>query len=256
LGTINNCSHGVTPWNTYLTCEENFNGYFQVEPGSYTAEQQEQTARYGVGGDRNNWATHDDRFVVRPEEPNEPNRFGWVVEINPFDPHSKPVKRTALGRLKHESAYVPTAKGGRVVVYTGDDQVNEHVYKFVSKHNWKSARARGRSALDEGTVYVAKFNDDGSGDWLPLVQGRNGTGLRAVKRSRQRRAMTDGTAARAGGKADCATGALGACPSGRSPRGSGPGSPRRWPAPLKRCEPVRPAIANRTPRGRPDHPGG
>ena len=174
LGTINNCSHGVTPWNTYLTCEENFNGYFQVEPGTYTAEQQELTARYGVGGDRNNWATHDDRFVVTPEEPNEPNRFGWVVEINPFDPDSKPVKRTALGRLKHESAYVHTAKGGRVVVYTGDDQVNEHVYKFVSSRSWKSARARGRSALDEGTLYVARFNDDGSGDWLPLVQGRSG----------------------------------------------------------------------------------
>ena len=132
MGTINNCSHGVTPWNTYLTCEENFNGYFQVEPGTYTAEQQELTARYGVGGDRNNWATHDDRFVVTPEDPNEPNRFGWVVEINPFDPHSKPVKRTALGRLKHESAYVHEARRGRVVVYTGDDQVNEHVYKFVS----------------------------------------------------------------------------------------------------------------------------
>jgi len=174
LGTINNCSHGVTPWNTYLTCEENFNGYFQVDAGAYTAEQAELTARYGVGGDRNNWATHDDRFVVTPGEPNEPNRFGWVVEIDPFAPHSKPVKRTALGRLKHESAYVHAARGGRVVVYTGDDQVNEHVYKFVSSRSWKSARAQGRSALDEGTLYVAKFNDDGSGDWLPLVHGRNG----------------------------------------------------------------------------------
>ena len=174
LGTFNNCSHGVTPWNTYLTCEENFNGYFRVDPGTYTAEQQGLNTRYGVGGDRNFWATNDDRFVVTPEEPHEPNRFGWVVEINPFDPNSRPVKRTALGRIKHESAYVHTSRGGRVVVYTGDDQVNEHVYKFVSKHSWKSARARGRSALDEGTLYVAKFNDDGSGDWLPLVQGGNG----------------------------------------------------------------------------------
>ncbi len=174
LGTLNNCSHGVTPWDTYLTCEENFNGYFRVDPGSYDAEQQALASRYGVGGDRNNWATHDARFVVTPEEPNEPNRFGWVVEIDPFDPLSRPVKRTALGRVKHESAYLHVAKGGRVVVYTGDDQVNEHVYKFVSSHNWRSARARGRSPLDEGTLYVARFNDDGTGDWLPLVHGQGG----------------------------------------------------------------------------------
>ena len=174
LGTINNCSHGVTPWNTYLTCEENFNGYFRVDPGTYSAEQQALSSRYGIGGDRNNWATNDDRFVVTADEPNEPNRFGWVVEIDPFDPLSQPVKRTALGRLKHESAYVHVAKGGRVVVYTGDDQVNEHVYKFVSDLNWQTARARGRSPLDEGTLYVAKFNDDGTGEWLPLVQGRDG----------------------------------------------------------------------------------
>jgi secreted PhoX family phosphatase len=174
VGTINNCSHGVTPWNTYLTCEENFNGYFAVEPGDYTDEQQALNSRYGVGGDRYNWGRHDERFVVTPEEANEPNRFGWVVEIDPFDPLSRPVKRTALGRVKHESAYVHVARGGRVVVYTGDDQVNEHVYKFVSDLNWQSARARGRSPLDEGTLYVARFNDDGSGEWLPLVHGQNG----------------------------------------------------------------------------------
>ncbi|MDP3891081.1 PhoX family phosphatase [Nocardioides sp.] len=174
LGTINNCSHGVTPWDTYLTCEENFNGYFRVDPGSYTDEQQQLLARYGVGGDRFRWATHDDRFVVRADDANEPNRFGWVVEIDPFDPQSRPVKRTALGRLKHESAYVHVGKAGRVVVYTGDDQVNEHVYKFVSDLSWRSARARGRSPLDEGTLYVARFDEDGSGEWLPLVHGRHG----------------------------------------------------------------------------------
>ena len=174
LGTINNCSHGVTPWNTYLTCEENFNGYFRVEQGTYTSEQQSLTGRYGVGGDRNHWATQDDRFVVTPDDANEPNRFGWVVEIDPFDPQSRPIKRTALGRVKHESSFVHVAKGGRVVVYTGDDQVNEHVYKFVSDLNWQNARARGQSPLDEGTLYVARFNDDGSGEWLPLVHGRNG----------------------------------------------------------------------------------
>jgi secreted PhoX family phosphatase len=175
LGTINNCSHGVTPWNTYLTCEENFNGYFRVDdPDAYTPEQQALIDRYGVDGDRNNWAIHDPRFVVTADDPNEPNRFGWVVEIDPFDPDSRPVKRTALGRVKHESAFVHTSKGGRVVVYTGDDQVNEHVYKFVSSTNWQAARARGRSPLDDGVLYVARFNDDGSGEWLPLVHGSPG----------------------------------------------------------------------------------
>jgi secreted PhoX family phosphatase len=164
LGTINNCSHGVTPWNTYLTCEENFNGYFRVDPGAYTAEDAALQNRYGVGGDRQNWATHDRRFVVTQQEANEPNRFGWVVEIDPFDPTSTPVKRTALGRIKHEGAYVHTNRDGRVVVYTGDDQVNEYMYKFVS--------AGGEDPLDEGTLYVATFNDDGGGEWLPLVHGQ------------------------------------------------------------------------------------
>jgi len=174
LGTFNNCSNGYTPWDTYITCEENFNGYFRVDGTGYDAEENDLISRYGVGGDRNNWATHDPRFVVTSEEANEPNRFGWVVEIDPHDPLSRPVKRTALGRLKHESAYVQVSKGGRVVVYTGDDQVNEHMYKFVSADNWKSTRARGRSPFDEGTLYVAKFNDDGSGEWLPLVHGQDG----------------------------------------------------------------------------------
>jgi secreted PhoX family phosphatase len=174
LGTFNNCSHGVTPWNTYLTCEENFNGYFRVDLGTYTAEQQALNTRYGVGGDRNNWAVHDSRFVVTPAEPNEPNRHGWVVEIDPFDPDSTPIKRTSLGRVKHESAYVKVAEDNRIVVYTGDDQVNEHVYKYVSNEGWNAARAKGRSPLDDGVLYVARFNDDGTGDWLPLVHGDPG----------------------------------------------------------------------------------
>lgn len=178
LGTMNNCSMGHTPWNTYLTCEENFNGYFAVSGSGFGAESAALISRYGVGGDRNNWGTHDERFVVTPDEPNEPNRFGWCVEIDPFDPDARPVKRTALGRLKHESAFVHAAADGRVVVYTGDDQVNEHVYKFVSKETWRSAVGRGRSPLDEGTLYVAKFNDDGTGQWLPLVHGE--AGLTAV----------------------------------------------------------------------------
>ena len=170
LGTLNNCGNGETPWGTYLTCEENFNGYFRVE-GAHTPEDAALQKRYGVGGDRNGWAAHDPRFVVTPERPNEPNTFGWVVEIDPFDPLSTPVKRTALGRLKHEDASLVTGRGGHLVVYMGDDQVFEYAYKFVSEDNWQSMRARGRSPLDEGTLYVAKFHDDGTGDWLPLVHG-------------------------------------------------------------------------------------
>jgi secreted PhoX family phosphatase len=172
IGTVNNCSHGFTPWGTYLTCEENFNGYFAVEEGEYDAEQTALIERYGVGGDRFNWATHDERFVVTAEEPNEPNRFGWVVEIDPYDPDSTPVKRTALGRNKHEGAFVHVTRGNRVVVYMGDDQRFEYVYKFVSADSHEAMRAQRRSPLDEGTLYVAKFNDDGSGAWLPLVHGQ------------------------------------------------------------------------------------
>ncbi len=172
LGTWNNCSSGATPWGTYLAAEENFHSYFAVAEGDF-GDQTAQMERYGVGGDRFGWAV-DDRFLVTPEDPNEPNRFGWIVELDPMDPQSRPIKRTALGRVKHEGATVHTTKGGRVAVYCGDDQRGEHVYKFVSDDNWKAARARGRSPLDHGTLYVARFNDDGSGDWLPLVHGQGG----------------------------------------------------------------------------------
>ena len=171
IGTFNNCGNGETPWNTYLSCEENFNGYFSFEPGGYEAGADLLLDRYGVGGDSYNWAGHDDRFRVRGDNPNEPNRFGWVVEVDPFSPAAPPVKRTALGRMKHEDATVHVTKGGRVVVYMGDDQVFEYVYKFVSADNWRSMLARGRSPLDEGTLYVARYNADGSGEWLPLVHG-------------------------------------------------------------------------------------
>jgi len=188
VGTINNCAHGYTPWNTYLTCEENFNGYFAVpqrtvtkgdgstvqelDPTGFSPEQVALVKRYGVGGDRYNWGTHDPRFVVTPAAANEPNRFGWVVEINPFAPTAPPIKRTALGRMKHEGAFVHVADNGHLVVYMGDDQVNEYVYKYVSALPWRRMVARGRSPLDEGTLHVAKFADDGSGSWLPLVHGR------------------------------------------------------------------------------------
>jgi secreted PhoX family phosphatase len=172
VGTINNCSHGVTPWGTYLTCEENFNGYFGVQPGAYSAEEAALQKRYGVGGDRYQWTTHDERFLVTPQEAKEPNRFGWVVEIDPFAATSTPVKRTGLGRMKHEGAFVHVADDGRVVVYMGDDQVNEYAYKYVSARPWREMVLGGQSPLDEGILYVARFNDDGTGEWLPLVHGQ------------------------------------------------------------------------------------
>lgn len=165
LGTLNNCAMGYTPWGTYLACEENFNGYFR-KTGTRTALE----TRYGItaGGFGYLWHTTDSRFDANAE-PNEPNRFGWVTEIDPFDPDSTPVKRTALGRLKHEGAWVQEALDGRVVVYTGDDEQFEYIYRFVSRDPWRKARAKGVSPLDEGTLYVAKFHANGTGEWLPLT---------------------------------------------------------------------------------------
>lgn len=167
LGTINNCAMGFTPWETYLACEENFNGYFRTAaaptPGSIEA-------RYGLttSGAGYLWHTTDKRFRVA-DEPNEPNRFGWVVEIDPFNPNSRPVKRTALGRLKHEGAWVQETKDGKVVVYMGDDQQFEYIYRYVSNLPWREARRRGISPLDDGVLYVARFDADGTGTWLPLA---------------------------------------------------------------------------------------
>lgn len=165
LGTLNNCAMGFTPWGTYLACEENFNGYFRK-----TGPQTNLERRYGItaAGFGYLWHTTDKRFRV-DEEPNEPNRFGWVVEIDPFKPNSTPVKRTALGRFKHEGAKVHVAKNGRVVVYSGDDERNEYIYKYVSRQPWRVARARGINPLDDGILYVAKFYADGTGEWLPLT---------------------------------------------------------------------------------------
>jgi uncharacterized protein len=165
LGTVNNCAMGFTPWGTYLACEENFNGYFR-KLGTPTALE----TRYGINasGAGYLWHTTDLRFST-DAVPNEPNRFGWVVEIDPFDPNSTPVKRTALGRLKHEGAWVQEARDGRVVVYTGDDQANEYIYRYVSRLPWRRARRLGINPLNDGTLYVGKFNADGTGVWLPLT---------------------------------------------------------------------------------------
>jgi secreted PhoX family phosphatase len=168
-GTLNNCAHGHTPWGTYLACEENWNGYFGTDDTTWAPTPLE--ARYGVSraGFGYNWHKAEPRFDLAQNR-NELNRFGWVVEIDPTDPTSTPTKRTALGRIKHEGATV-TEQNGHIVVYSGDDENGDYLYKFVGNAPWRQLRARGKSPLDEGTLYVAQFSGDGGGSWLPLVHG-------------------------------------------------------------------------------------
>ncbi|WP_456292315.1 PhoX family protein [Pseudomonas sp. AK106] len=182
LGTFQNCANGKTPWGTYLTCEENFTDCFGSSDPAKIFDAA--TKRYGVtaASKEVNWHLHDPRFDVA-KNPNEPNRHGWVVEIDPFDPKSTPVKRTALGRFKHENAALTETKDGRVVVYMGDDERGEFIYKFISrdKVDHKNPKAN-RDILDHGTLYVAQFdagdsNPDhpkGQGKWIELSHGKNG----------------------------------------------------------------------------------
>ena len=175
LGTINNCGSGRTPWGTYLTCEENFNSYFgMTAPEGAAAVSTPEQARYGIGlRDRGyHYYKWDPRFDVSTT-PNEPNRFGWVVEIDPTDPHAMPVKHTGLGRFKHENAELTLAPDGRVVVYMGDDERGEFLYRFVS-HGSYVPGAPTEGLLDDGTLFVARFNDDGTGEWLPLTPETTG----------------------------------------------------------------------------------
>lgn len=172
LGTFNNCACGQTPWGTYLTCEENFNGYFARTAGEPSALEK----RYGIKAKSDyRWHEHEPRFEVGAH-PNEPNRFGWVVEIDPHDPDSVPVKHTALGRFKHENAAVTLAADGRVVVYLGDDQANEYLYRYVSRGRYTPGmeRAAAGRLLDDGTLSVAHFGADGRGEWRALTHGENG----------------------------------------------------------------------------------
>ncbi|SNZ19481.1 PhoX family protein [Cohaesibacter gelatinilyticus] len=166
LGTWNNCGNGKTPWGTYLACEENFNGYFSSSDES--VELSSELKRYGIGKKDwgYGWAAIDERFDVA-KHPQEPNRAGYVVEIDPRDPNSTPKKRTALGRFKHENAECVVNKDGRVVVYMGDDERGEFLYRFVSKGVYAPG-GETDTLLSEGSLYVAKFHDNGAGEWLEL----------------------------------------------------------------------------------------
>jgi uncharacterized protein len=170
-GTFANCANGWTPWGTYLTCEENFHSFMKglAKP---TADQR----RYGIT-DANHyfkWGDADPRFDIS-KNPNEANHFGWVVEIDPFDPSSLPVKRTAMGRKKQEGAAPAICKDGRVAFYMGDDEMFEYIYKFVTSKPWNQTdRVANKDLLDSGTLYAAKFSGDGVGDWLELSFGKSG----------------------------------------------------------------------------------
>ena len=206
-GTINNCANGTMPWRTYLTNEENWAGYFRrtagdaaVRTAAGQSRQNSSLARYGITEGRTGnygWSTvaaataGDTRFrrwnatatagvAAEADFRNEPFQFGWVVEIDPFDPASTPRKRTALGRMNHEGCEVGrTIAGVRPAFYMGDDAQNEYVYKFVSAQPWSAADATrgdrlavGDKYLDAGTLYVARFDASGQGQWLPLVFGQ------------------------------------------------------------------------------------
>ena len=179
FGTFANCAMGVTPWGTYLTCEENFHGYFGG-PKEAAAQLTEAQRRYGAipGAQWVDYWRFDERFDVS-KHPNEPNRFGWVVEIDPFDPESVPVKRTALGRKRQESATCTLTKDGRVAVYMGDDARFEYIFKFVSRDKVvpgqdAAARRANRNVLDHGTLYAARYDAGGRGQWLELQHGQGG----------------------------------------------------------------------------------
>ena len=168
LGTLGNCASSMTPWGTYLSGEENWSWYFAAGDAMSAHHK-----RWGLRAKSfYQWEKHDERFDAARHE-NEPNRFGWIVEVDPMDPHSTPVKRTAIGRGAHEGAWVSQTGDGRAVVYSGEDARFEYIYKFISRDKISPGGAKAnRELLDHGTLYVARFDADGTGQWLPLVHGQ------------------------------------------------------------------------------------
>ena len=202
-GINNNCGAGLSPWGTYLTTEENFLGVFArgQDASQLSAAQNYGRDRYGAKEKFASWGylwhTPAATGAIIPDEfarwdmtaagttaaddyRNGFNTFGFMTEIDPFDPNAHPRKRTALGRFAHENcAYAPVKQGQPVVFYMGDDSRGEYIYKFVSKEMWSNSDiggglAAGDKYLNEGTLYVAIFNEDGSGEWKPLTYGQNG----------------------------------------------------------------------------------
>jgi len=177
LGTMNNCGSGRTPWGTYLTCEENFNGYFGATEEPVLDEVHAAGfRRYGVSTKvdpgRYNYHGFDARFDIS-KNPNEPHRAGYIVEIDPADPDSTPIKHTALGRFKHENAEYALAPDGRVVIYMGDDERGEFMYKWLSRDTYAPGGDTS-TLLSAGQLYAAKFNADMSGEWVALTPAATG----------------------------------------------------------------------------------
>ena len=171
IGTLNNCAGGITPWGTFLTCEENFDYHFGGNLSAGHSESHNHR-RYSVPGEYFPWSNHDQRFDIG-KEPREPNRFGWVVEIDPLNPTAPPKKRTALGRFKHEGAENVMAPDGRLVVYMGDDQRYDYLYKFISENKVNLGnRSANTDLLDQGILYSARLLDNGDLHWLPLIYDR------------------------------------------------------------------------------------
>ena len=173
LGTLNNCASSKTPWGTYLSGEENFAFYFGAGDKPTPDQRRWGAPKSGFYA----WDKHDARFDLQ-QNPNEFHRFGWVVELDPMEPSSTPVKRTALGRAAHEGAWVGVTKDGRAVVYSGEDARFEYIYKFVSRDKIKPAgnglthAQANKDLLDHGILHVARFDANGQGQWIPLIHGQ------------------------------------------------------------------------------------
>ena len=173
IGTLNNCAGGITPWGTYLMAEENFHGYFLSSSREISQHPEGNSwRRYGIPAGYYAWGRFFDRFDV-DKDPYEANRFGWIVEVDPMDRESIPVKHTALGRFRHEGCEVVINADRRVVAYSGDDNRFDYVYKFVSERRVSQDREANKRLLSSGTLYVARFHEDGTVDWLALIYGQD-----------------------------------------------------------------------------------